>query len=294
MTPANTEPRGAALRTVHFVVHHPAGGSPQTPVYNYAVLLDLLAGVAHEARQRGLAFNVLSADYYGREPGAALRGMGTGDGLVVVGTCELVGMAVGLGIPAVSVYQFFGDEPAVSFVVYDRIGGVAMGMRHLMECGVRDVAFALWHPPGTTGWRDKVEAAGRVAESFGGALPPERVIDVSPYAEIAGEQAREYLRTHKAPQAFFCGTDDVAAAILSVVQCLGMVVPDDIMVLGYSDFPVAARTSPPLSTVRVPRFQMGMRAVDALARAVAAGPGAAPIREVLQAEVVARKTTRRL
>ncbi|HRU06164.1 MAG TPA: substrate-binding domain-containing protein, partial [Candidatus Brocadiia bacterium] len=136
--------------------------------------------------------------------------------------------------------------------------------------------------------------AREVAESFGVALPEDRVVDVSPYAEVAGVQVRGYLRKHKAPQAFFCGTDEVAGAVLTVVQCLGMVVPDDIMVLGYGDYAQAARTLPPLSTVRVPRFQMGVRAVEALARVMEAGPGAPPVRETLEAELVVRKTTRML
>lgn len=286
-----TDATGTKLKTVHFVLHHTPTGL-ETPSYNYPIVQDVLAGVASETRRRGLAFNALSADYYTRNPGAALEGLGASDGLVVAGSCELTAAAIARGIPVVTAYVCYSDSPSASWVVYNRLKAVELGMKHLMDCGARDVAYALWQPVNEPGWMDKVRVARWVAQSHGGQLPPERLIDASPYAEVVEEQVLAYLRTRKPPDAFFCGTDDVGAGILAAARRLGLVVPDHLMVLGYSDFAVAARTTPALSTVRVPRFEMGARAVDALARLAEHGPDGPPVRETLQAELVVRGTTR--
>ena len=45
---------------------------------------------------------------------------------------------------------------------------------------------------------------------------------------------------------------------------MGLDVPGDVSVIGFDDSPEAARTTPPLSTVRQPIQQMGSAAVELL------------------------------
>ena len=123
---------GRRLKTVHFVLHHPASGALQTPTFNYPLVQDVLAGATHEARRRGLGFNLISADYYSSEPAAALRGMSSGDGLIVMGASVLADVALAMDIPVVAAYLCHTDAPRLNWVVYDRMGAVGMGVRHLI------------------------------------------------------------------------------------------------------------------------------------------------------------------
>lgn len=66
------------------------------------------------------------------------------------------------------------------------------------------------------------------------------------------------------PTAYFCGNDYVAVTVLTELLRMGVRVPEDVSVVGYADYPMAAQTSPPLTTVRVPFREMGIAAVRLL------------------------------
>jgi LacI family transcriptional regulator len=48
------------------------------------------------------------------------------------------------------------------------------------------------------------------------------------------------------------------------IRAAGLSVPDEIAVVGFDDVFVAAYTSPPLTTVRVPAYGLGWTAAEAL------------------------------
>jgi LacI family transcriptional regulator len=77
---------------------------------------------------------------------------------------------------------------------------------------------------------------------------------------------------------------------MEAAQEMGLDVPGDVSVIGFDDIPEAARTTPPLSTVRQPIQQMGAAAVELL-RALMDGctPEAAHVR--LPTSLVLRGTT---
>ena len=63
----------------------------------------------------------------------------------------------------------------------------------------------------------------------------------------------------------FCQNDDLAMGVLFEAQRLGLPIPA-FGICGYNDLGFAAFSHPPLTTVRVPRFDMGYRATDLLIR----------------------------
>ena len=62
------------------------------------------------------------------------------------------------------------------------------------------------------------------------------------------------------PTAVSCFNDLVALGLLRALAELGLCVPDDVSVVGFDDVPEAARAPQPLTTVHVPKREMGARA----------------------------------
>ncbi|UVY84881.1 LacI family transcriptional regulator [Brachybacterium sp. NBEC-018] len=58
--------------------------------------------------------------------------------------------------------------------------------------------------------------------------------------------------------------DVMAIGLLAALRESGFRVPQDISIVGWDDIEFAAVTDPPLSTIRVPRREMGAAAIDAL------------------------------
>jgi LacI family transcriptional regulator len=70
----------------------------------------------------------------------------------------------------------------------------------------------------------------------------------------------------------------------------GLVVPDDIALVGFDDIPVARYVSPPLTSVHVPIAELGARAMERLLLALERGGQHARRHEVLPTTLVVRRS----
>ena len=75
-------------------------------------------------------------------------------------------------------------------------------------------------------------------------------------------------RKHR-PTAFICAGDYYAIGVLEAARALGLRTPQDLSVVGFDDVDAAALSTPPLTTVRVPKIQLGACAADLLLRGTA-------------------------
>ena len=167
----------------------------------------------------------------------------------------------------------------------------ALAVRHLLACGYRRI--------GLIGGTRDVRSARRhegywlAMQEAGLADPALVVFEDAPTSVQLGCMLLQRLRT-QAPDldCVFCQNDDLALGVLFEAQRLGLAVPE-FGICGYNDLGFSAYSQPTLTTVRVPRFEMGYRAIDLLIRAVNGEPlPTAPID--LGFELVQRGTTRRL
>ena len=74
------------------------------------------------------------------------------------------------------------------------------------------------------------------------------------------------------PTAVFAASDTLAMGALSAIKEKGLKVPEDISLAGFDDTDFAAYCDPPLTTVRVPAFEMGQLAVRVLLEMIENGP----------------------
>ena len=93
-----------------------------------------------------------------------------------------------------------------------------------------------------------------------------------------------------APTAVACFNDLVALGLLRALSDLGLRVPDDVSVVGFDDVPMASQAVTPLTTVRVPQREMGVRAVRILIDDIER-PESDPVTVVLDADLQVRATT---
>ena len=86
-----------------------------------------------------------------------------------------------------------------------------------------------------------------------------------------GHARRDLLRGREPPTAILCGNDLIALGVLKAARELGMRVPQDLAVAGFDDFDFAEALDPPLTTVRIPGYEMGRQAARSLVHAVETG-----------------------
>ncbi len=80
------------------------------------------------------------------------------------------------------------------------------------------------------------------------------------------------LQISPRPTAILAASDEMAAGVLHAARAAGLKVPEDLSVMGFGDMPLAARTVPPLATVRWPVAEMARAAAHALTVPLAPPP----------------------
>lgn len=115
-------------------------------------------------------------------------------------------------------------------------------------------------------------------------LSPDPALIVRERISIEGGQRAglQLLSLPERPTAAICHNDTMAIGVLQACAERRVRVPRDLSIVGWDDVPYASLVTPPLTTVRVPRHELGraaaMKLLDLMAgRAANAGPDPLPL-----------------
>ena len=99
------------------------------------------------------------------------------------------------------------------------------------------------------------------------------------------------LQRENRPDGIFCVNDDCAAGMLHVAKILGMKLPDDLSICGFSDAPLCRATQPMLTTVQQHGVEIGRRATARLLERLN-GDNRIVKTEMVPADLIVRETTK--
>ena len=169
--------------------------------------------------------------------------------------------------------------------------GARAAVDHLLDGGARRVAM-IGGPGERTDSRDRRRGYDAALAARGMGVEPELVAD-GVFTIESGYAAMRRLLEQR-PDALFAANDLMAAGALRAMDEAGLRAPDDIAVVGFDDLPIAATTSPPLSTIRQDLATVGAVAVDLLVGLLGRDPDSVPLRTLVETSLVVRGSTRRV
>jgi signal transduction histidine kinase/ABC-type sugar transport system substrate-binding protein len=164
-------------------------------------------------------------------------------------------------LPRVSLEVAF---PGVPSILMDDYGGMRAAIEHLIEeHGCRRIAFlrgGLGHQGGLERYRAYVEA---LAER---GIPPDPGLVSPPSPNWDGAEAMRVLLEERRVEfdAVAAASDTLALGALQALKAHGMRVPADAAMIGFDDIVECESVSPPLTTVKPPFYEMGIRAIELL------------------------------
>jgi LacI family transcriptional regulator len=168
------------------------------------------------------------------------------------------------GIPTVLLDRHSEEDSLCSATVDDVRGG-ELAASHLFGLGHKTIAFVNG-PSSIRQCADRREGAKRAlrrARRRGEASLLE--ITVSALAVDHGEKAvSELLAAEARPTAVMCANDLLALGVLRGLAEAGIAVPEQIAVVGYDDVTFASMLSPALTSVRQPKYELGVTAAELL------------------------------
>jgi DNA-binding LacI/PurR family transcriptional regulator len=168
---------------------------------------------------------------------------------------------------------------------YER--GLAQAIEHVASQGHRRAAVIGGPPTNKT--------ASRITQSVveglrARGLDPNPVTHSTYHIEAAASAVQLILAAKDRPTVIFCGSDLIAMGAMLALEAEGIHVPGDISIIGIDDIPFASLTRPPLTTIGVPREQLGVTAFHALEKMLKLKRHKGT-EYVLETELVIRKST---
>jgi len=217
------------------------------------------------------------------------------DGIIIAGSVsdELIQYLKEDGCPVVLI-DFDVDIESIDKVAMDNRQGVQLAVKHLLDQNFRKIGFvggSYYHPS--------------IRERFEGY---QIALDRSGYGEIAHDNKYHYLNDDETSvdigaigtakvlkavpdlEAIICVNDTTALGCIKYLLKCDIKIPSQISVVGFDDVNFAAVAHPPLTSVHVPKVEMGMAGVRLLKERID-NPDRAFQKRTLPVELIIRESS---
>lgn len=266
--------RSASTRTLAFIYSGTTSGRLSVSGY----LEEILNGVLATANQKGYHLLLYSLQL-GQGSQQLTELQSRCDGIIIVGShlseAQLATLT-SIRLPFVEIQR---KNPGAYSVCVDDESGISSAVAYLSRRGHRRIAYisrALTKHTSQArydGYLKGLEQNGLVLDealvryadhgdknlgvAFNNPLENE---EVSKGLELT----LDLLTEAQPPTAVICFDDLLAVGALRAAKLRGVAVPAELAVIGFNNFSMAAATTPPLTTIDFPAYQLGATAVDML------------------------------
>ncbi|GKU80646.1 LacI family DNA-binding transcriptional regulator [Niallia sp. NCCP-28] len=188
------------------------------------------------------------------------------DGCIILGSKNIPGEVAALeklhelNLPYCLVNQSFSGYSFHS-IDADHINGSFEAVSSLLNKGHKQIIFL----NGPMEYSNSIERLKGYKKAIAKAGIPlnEKLLFQGNYSRKSGFQAAMYIGSLLEDcQAIFTANDRMAIGLMQGLSSLGYLAGYDYSLIGYDDSDIATMTSPPLSTVNVPLFEMGQLAAE--------------------------------
>ncbi|MBM3792672.1 MAG: LacI family transcriptional regulator [Acidobacteria bacterium] len=215
-------------------------------------------------------------------------------GLQIAGACILTsqtdpsGVTALIGAKVPAVYLDVAEAgPYISNISVDCEEGITEGLDHLRGLGHKRIGYI--------GGPVHLVSAQRRKRSFIDIaarrnLNPVAAVDTDFSVKGGYNVARYVLETHR-PSALLAGNDLLAIGALHAAYDLGLEVPRDLSLAGFDEIEFAKHTRPSLTSVALPRAEIGRLAFDELDHMMKSSGDPSGVQLRIRTQLIVRQST---
>jgi len=160
-------------------------------------------------------------------------------------------------IPTVLLDNYIKKNPNVGYIGTDNYEGIDIAIDLLTKMGHKKIAL-LNGSEGSLVSEERMDAFLKSMATHG-LKPDPRLMAYGYYvAECAQYHVPDFLAA--GATAILCGSDLIASGAITECNLRGFHIPRDISIIGFDDLPISAHISPPLTTIRQDRIELGKSA----------------------------------
>lgn len=237
------------------------------PTVASSIFSDSVKGVADVARTRAVQMIMAETNYSSAEEEKVIESLlrRRPDGFIIVGVSHTRATRTMLeksGVPVVETWDST-PTPIDSLVSLSNFDAMKAMTASLAQQGFRRIAFV---GTVTRDRRAQMRTKGYMAGLAEAGLHEPVMFNARDVTSMGAgaEVAAQIIAASPRPDAVICLNDVIAAGVLLALQRAGLRVPADMAVAGFGDFDFARHLIPALTTVDIPRYEIGQLAAEIL------------------------------
>ncbi len=240
------------------------------PVLTNSLIAEIVQGLTNALAEGGLHVVLGVSDFRVREEEEMIRMFLSRrvDAIYLSGVVrspESRRMLLASGIPIVEGANL-GESPIDMAVGHSNLAAAYEATRHLIERGYDPIGYI--GAPLRDNDRARDRRRGYETALLGAGRTPDPALYVEATLDLtAGAQALATLLA-RSPRvrAVFCYNDVLAVGAHFECQRRGIAIPEQMAIAGYDDLEIAGQIVPTLTSLRVPRYEIGRRAGEMICR----------------------------
>lgn len=180
------------------------------------------------------------------------------------------------------------DGIHASKVIVDDINGAFQAVNHLIKKGYQNIVH-LKGPENLNISKYREEGYIKALKFHGLKVKRSNVISCELEKEHIRNKISQLLKSENLPDAIFAFNDRIAMEAISLIKELGLRIPKDIAVVGFSNEPGSVLVEPNITTINQPGEEIGKRAAEILLNHLKGEKKI--IEEVLPVNLIIREST---
>lgn len=154
------------------------------------------------------------------------------------------------------------DSKGVCWVDNDNIGASKLATNYLIKHGHRDIAFISGSLEFVVSL-DRLDGYKLALDENG--IPFRRELaEQDEFSEDGGYRAMKRILENAKPSAVIVTDDVMAFGVIRAAIDKGYKVPKDISIIGFNNIPLSAFANPPLTTIDISTFDLGVKSAELL------------------------------
>jgi LacI family transcriptional regulator len=198
-------------------------------------------------------------------------------------------------LPIIMIDHYFEND-LTDCVLTDNISGGFSATEYLIKCGHREIGF-LGRINASNSFYDRYLGYLKATNTYKLDLNNSFLIIDKSFEELINNDielvVNEINFLERLPTAFFCCNDAEAIALYKGLNKLGILIPENISIIGFDNIELSKNVSPELTTMNVQKESMGKRAVIKLKEKMSNADGSFE-KLLLSSHLVIRQSIREL
>ncbi len=254
---------------------------------------EIFRGITSVTQEYGYSLLLSSSKDYVQEEEEALRMLKERrvDGLLILASRANDSLIETL-VKEKHSFVLVGRMPGIEelhWVNNDNVQSAEKAVDYLTELGHKKIAF-LGGSPELIVSRDRLIGYKNGLQKAGLDFDFTLVEEVDFTEESGFKSLERLLERHPDLTAVFAIDDLLALGAMKAIKEEGLIVPDDISVVGFNDNPLASYVVPALTTIRIPIYDMGVQAARMLLQKLK-GEEVTEYQIVLDSELIIRESS---